>query len=195
MAVIQILHDHLHFSKVSARWVPKKLTREHKQNRLTNSIELLDRYEMDPKGFERRIVTGDECWVYLYDPETKRNSMEWRKVKEGPPRKFKQQRTTGKVLGCFFWDCEGLIYREYLQPEETVTDLRYAQQLRILHTAVIENRCGERWFLDQCCCTKIRALTHPNLQSLLPNAPALKSCSTPPTRPTWPPQTFTYLIN
>ena len=89
-SVIPILHDHLHFSKVSARWVLKMLTREHKQNRLTNSIERLDRYELDPYGFERKIITDDECFVYLYNPETKQNSMEWRKVKEGPPRKFKQ---------------------------------------------------------------------------------------------------------
>jgi hypothetical protein len=39
---------------------------------------LLDRYNNKGKEeFLSRIVTGDETWVHQYEPESKRQSMEW----------------------------------------------------------------------------------------------------------------------
>ncbi len=68
----------------------------------------------------------DETWLYFYDPESKKELMEWRFPGEPPPRKFKVQKSAGKVMGIFFWDCDGLMYANYLEKGITVTGAYYA---------------------------------------------------------------------
>jgi len=34
------------------------------------------------------VVTGDETWAYQYDPETKRQSAQWRTANSSLPKKF-----------------------------------------------------------------------------------------------------------
>jgi len=142
-SVEEILHQILGYNKISARWVPRMLSRDHKQNRVNSCRLMLDLYNEDPDGFERRIITGDECWIHHYDPECKRDSMEWRRPGEGPPRKFKQTKSAGKILGCFFWDCQGILLAEYLPVGHTVTGVRYAEQLGRLRQAVVQKRRGK----------------------------------------------------
>jgi len=65
-----ILTEKLKMHRVAAKFVPRLLTEEQKQNRVTVSQELLDRsntYE----NFLKNVITGDETWVYGYDVETK----------------------------------------------------------------------------------------------------------------------------
>jgi hypothetical protein len=67
--VHEIIHNHLGFHEVCARWVPKQLTEEHKRNRLTICRSLLNRYRQEGDAFLRRIMTGDETWIHHYAPE------------------------------------------------------------------------------------------------------------------------------
>ena len=49
------------------------------------------------------IVTGDETWVYQYDPKTKQQSAVWVIPDENPPVKFKRNRSASKqMIACFF---------------------------------------------------------------------------------------------
>ncbi|UYV78609.1 hypothetical protein LAZ67_16002137 [Cordylochernes scorpioides] len=64
--------------KVSARWVPKKLTEEHKIKRVESATEFLCRYEEEGEEYLDSIVTGDETWAHHYTPETKNQSKQWR---------------------------------------------------------------------------------------------------------------------
>ena len=66
-----ILVDVLGFRKVSARWVPPKLTTQQKRLREEISEGHLDTYASDIVRFLRRYVTMDEVWAYHYDPGTK----------------------------------------------------------------------------------------------------------------------------
>jgi len=54
-----ILTDALRMNKVSARWVPRMLTPEQKQNRVHVSEEVLERYRHDPAKFISQFVTRD----------------------------------------------------------------------------------------------------------------------------------------
>src|SRR5436190_20561182 len=63
--------------KLSARWVPRLLTLEHKRNRMTTSKHCLDMFKRNPKEFLRRFVTVDETWIHHYTPETKEQSKQW----------------------------------------------------------------------------------------------------------------------
>ncbi|GFR62975.1 histone-lysine N-methyltransferase SETMAR [Elysia marginata] len=58
-SVETILHDHLNLNKVSARWVPRLLTTDQKQEKV-NCCKHLLRQEANEAFFFRRIVTMDE---------------------------------------------------------------------------------------------------------------------------------------
>ena len=66
-----ILHDDLCLSKRSARWVPKALHPNQLNLRSELSTTISLKIEADEDRFFDRIITGDETWVYQYDPETK----------------------------------------------------------------------------------------------------------------------------
>ena len=101
--VYAIVREKLHFSKVSCRWVPKMLTDDHKMQRLMASRASLRRYKKGD-AFLSRIVTTDETWVFHYEPESKRRSMEWKHVSSPVKKKFKSQKSLRKVMLTVFWD-------------------------------------------------------------------------------------------
>ena len=71
VSAYQIIHDELRFHKLSARWVPRELTAEHKRKRVEICQRLPDRYNNEGEEVLSRIVTGDETWVHHYEPESK----------------------------------------------------------------------------------------------------------------------------
>ena len=73
----EILTTNLRMKKVSARWVPRMLTPEQKQFRVQISQQLLQRFRADPDDFLSRLVTQDETWIHHFDPESKRQSLQW----------------------------------------------------------------------------------------------------------------------
>ena len=67
------------------------------------------------------IVTGDETWVYQYDPETKQQSVVWVFPDENPPVKFKRNRSASKqMIACFFAKL-GHVVTMPLEDRKTVT--------------------------------------------------------------------------
>ncbi len=130
-------------SKVSARWVPKLLTQEQQQKRAESSLDLLQRYQNDTENFLRRIVTGDEVWVYHYDPESKQESMAWVEKGTPGPVKARTRQAAGKIVASIFWDCEGPILVEYLEHKETINGQYYADQIARLHQALRYKRRGK----------------------------------------------------
>jgi len=63
--------------RVSAKFVPRVLTVEQNQKRLSISLELRDRAASD-SSFLGSVIMGDETWVYGYDPETRVQSSQWK---------------------------------------------------------------------------------------------------------------------
>jgi hypothetical protein len=56
--------------RASAKLVPQLLTQDQTEHRATECHKLLQRAENDAT-FLPSIITGDESWVYGYNPETK----------------------------------------------------------------------------------------------------------------------------
>ena len=71
-SVYTIIHEHLGMSKVSARWIPRNLNMQDRQQRVESSQELLEVYNANPEDFHTRLVTGDETWLHHWDPDTKK---------------------------------------------------------------------------------------------------------------------------
>jgi len=84
--VHEIVTTELQMQKVCAKLVPKVLTNEQKENRVSISRELLDHVRGDP-DFLEQVINGDETWVFEYVPETKRQSSEWHTTKSPRPKK------------------------------------------------------------------------------------------------------------
>jgi len=103
--VIRIIHEHLHVKKVSAIWVPILLSSVQKEHRLTCCQKILELCHVNQKEVLESIVTGDETMVLYYDPLLKRESLEWRKPVEAPPRKAKVTQSAKKIMATIFWDC------------------------------------------------------------------------------------------
>ena len=62
--------------RVSAKFVPRLLTDDQKENHVEISQEVLANANGN-ENFLKNIITGDETWVYGYDVETKMQSSQW----------------------------------------------------------------------------------------------------------------------
>jgi len=103
-----ILHDVLEMKKLLARWVPRLLTVDQKQQRVDNSTAGLALLQRNRADFFRRFVTIDETWIHYHTPESNRQSAEWLKSHERRPKQPKDQRSAGKVMASVFWDAHNL---------------------------------------------------------------------------------------
>ncbi|UYV80132.1 hypothetical protein LAZ67_18001789 [Cordylochernes scorpioides] len=86
----------------------------------------------------------DETWVYGYDPETKRQSAEWRGQGEPRPKKSRILKSRNKVLLVAFLDNKGIVHHEYLPAGQTVINEMYLSILRRLREAIRKKR-PEKW--------------------------------------------------
>ena len=68
--VSQILIEDLGMSRVIAKFLPRVLTEDQKNFRVEIVKDNLESINKDPKLL-KRVITGDETWVYGYDPETR----------------------------------------------------------------------------------------------------------------------------
>jgi histone-lysine N-methyltransferase SETMAR len=138
-----MIHDVLQYHKVSTRWVPKQLIPELKERRVDVCEILLRRYEAEEDGFLHCIVTGDECWVHYFQPETKRASKEWRHSSLPKPKKFRTTRSASKLMLTLFWDYKGPILQHYMPRGLTINSKSYCDLLQNhLKPAVRSKRRG-----------------------------------------------------
>ena len=56
--------------KLCAKFVPKNLTIEQKDNQKDVFLHLLERIQRD-RDFLKNVITGDGTWIFEYDPEKK----------------------------------------------------------------------------------------------------------------------------
>ena len=49
------------------------------------------------------IITGDEIWIYQYDPKMKRQFSVWILLGENPPTKVNRSKSAGKKMACSFF--------------------------------------------------------------------------------------------
>jgi len=128
MAII----DTLGYSKVCTRWVPQNLTAEHRRQRKAICSELLEHFDAEGEAFLSRIVTGDETWAYHYEPETKRQSVEWHHPQSPRKKKFKTTPSAGKVMITVFRDIDVVILVDVMARGETVNLDVYIKPLQKL---------------------------------------------------------------
>jgi hypothetical protein len=94
---------------VCARFVPHSLTLDQKHQRAALSVEFVEMID-DDRNVLKTIVTGDESWCFMYDPETKRHSATWLSSKKPKAQKVRIQKSRVKtMLTAFFYAKVSLI--------------------------------------------------------------------------------------
>ncbi|KAK3766063.1 hypothetical protein RRG08_002300 [Elysia crispata] len=103
----------------------------------------LRRFQTEQNDFLGRIITGDETWVYSWDPETKRQSAEWRDFDEPRPEKVRRKQGALKVMHMIFFDMNGVILRWPVPIGTTINAQYYKKVLQDkLRPAIRKKRPG-----------------------------------------------------
>ena len=96
---------------VYSRWVPQLWTTDQKLPRFVMSEGNWAMFEADSDHLvesfhfveiQFRVSTQDECWIYHFEPETKRQSIEWKCSISPALKKAKGVLSTEKEIACVF---------------------------------------------------------------------------------------------
>ena len=96
-SVRRILREELNMRKVCAKMVPKLLSDEQKERRKELCLDLLHRTENEP-DLLNSIITCDETWVFTYNLETKRQSVQWESTSSPRQKKARVSRSKFKAM-------------------------------------------------------------------------------------------------
>ncbi|KAJ4450467.1 hypothetical protein ANN_01892, partial [Periplaneta americana] len=105
-SVQSILHNDLKMQRVCEHAVPRSLTDEQREERQLVSGDLIDQ---DPTLLHR-VITGDKTWCFLCDPQPKRQFSMWKSPSSPRQKRFRADRSKGKVMLEVFFDIQGLVH-------------------------------------------------------------------------------------
>jgi len=69
--------------------------------------------------FMSKIVTGDETWRLQYDPESKRQSLQWTQQTSPRPKKAHVSKSQMKTLIITFFDIKFIVHFEFILQGQT----------------------------------------------------------------------------
>jgi len=90
------------------------------------------------------VITGDECWVKGYDPETKQMSSQWTTSSSPRLKKVWQVKSNIKTMLIAFFDIDRLAHHEFVPTGQMVNKEFYITVLQRLCDAVRRHR-PEKW--------------------------------------------------
>ncbi|XP_023727372.1 histone-lysine N-methyltransferase SETMAR-like [Cryptotermes secundus] len=111
------------------RWVLRQVTDEHKLKNVLSFRAFMTCYHAEGEEFLVHTFMGDETWVHYYEPESKRQSMEWQHTSSPSKKKFKLVPSARKLMLTLFWDMDGPTLEYYQEKGQSVNSLRYSTML------------------------------------------------------------------
>lgn len=124
-SIHSILHEHLEVRKLCARWIPHLLKDDQKKARVKWCKEMIDRFRKGASNAVYNIVTGDESWIYSYEPERKSQSAVWVFQDEENPTKVVRSRSVAKKMVACFFSKNGHVATVALENQKTVNSAWY----------------------------------------------------------------------
>ena len=138
-SVQRILKHDLKLVKKCCSFVPHELTDVQRRRRL-DICNFWTRLIAHTPRILRWVVTCDESWIYVYDPEMRQQSKVWLRQGEPRPLKARREMATAKVMIITFFDARGMIYFEYVQRPQTVNQAVFRGIFQRFHDAY-QRRC------------------------------------------------------
>ena len=111
--VWKIITKDLQMRNICAKMVTRLLNDRQKEHSVQVCPDILKRLENEPELLSK-VVTGDESWIFEYDPLTKRQSPKWKSALSPRPKKARLFKSKIKVMLIVFFDVHGIIYLEFL---------------------------------------------------------------------------------
>ena len=87
----------------------------------------LNASKMTKKKFLKHVRTGDETWIFEYNPDTKRQSSEWHRSNSPRPKKAKMSKSKIKTMLICFFDSQGVVHKEFRPQGQTVHKQYYRE--------------------------------------------------------------------
>lgn len=137
-----ILPQDLDLKKKVPKFVPRMLTADQKCIQMDICCENLQNAQ-DPL-FLWTVVTGDESWFSILEPEQKQQSLQWVHKTDRRPKKALRSHQAKKTMMEVFFDDQGVIHLEFIPPKMTVTAKVYCGILARLREA-IRRKCLVLW--------------------------------------------------
>ena len=123
--------------KICAKLIPRLLNEGQKERRGQVYQDILEQLEIEP-NLLKRIVTGDESWIFEYDPLTKWQSLERKSALSPRPKKARVFQVQNQGDADCIFDVHGIVHAEFLPQGQTINQHVYKNILRRLMRSVRE---------------------------------------------------------
>lgn len=168
------------------RMEPHNLTEAQAKRRVDICNELL-KNPLDDR-FWKRIVTCDEKWVFLYNPDKRK---QWVLHDQEAIPVVQQSRFDHKVMICVWWNFEGILHFELIPNGRTINADLYSQQLDTVYEvlksrySVLVNRKGVLYQHDNAPAHRARSI-----KAKLDELPGVEVLPHPPYSPDLAPSDY-----
>lgn len=122
-----IIHDQLNMRKICSRWVPHVLTEANRDARMAFCRDMKQRFADGRSDELNFVITGDETWLYCYDPLTRRQSRAWVARGERAPVVPRRAAYTKKVMVAVFFGVDGIKLTVPLERNATINAEWYSE--------------------------------------------------------------------
>ncbi|PNF29350.1 hypothetical protein B7P43_G07837 [Cryptotermes secundus] len=120
--------------------VDRRITEE--MNRMGLSLQHLLRYVEEGEDLLNTIITGDESWVHIYEPDSNCASMHWKYPTSlsGSTKNFKVTSSAGKFMLAAFCDSQGVLSVHFQNRGENMNFASYREVLLKMRDAIRRKR-------------------------------------------------------
>ena len=109
--------------------MPHLLTDEQKQSRVRFASQVIEKYyKCDPRRLEE-IVTGDETWIYHFQPDSKTKNKVWVSSEGDRPVIVRRCKTSNRMLCAIFFDSKGPVLQIPVPKGSSVTGRFYRESV------------------------------------------------------------------
>ena len=115
--------------KICVHWVLHLLTDEQKQCGVRLASQVIEKYDKcDPCHLEE-IVTGDETWIYHFQPDSKAENKVWVSSEGDRPVIVRRCKTSNHMLYAIFFDSKGPVLQIPVPKGSSVTGKFYRESI------------------------------------------------------------------
>ena len=120
-SVLKILRERLGLRKICTRWEPHLLTDEQKQSRTRLASQVIEKYDKCDLCHLEEIVTGDETWIYHFQPDSKAKNKVWVSSEGDRPVIAHRCKTSNRMLYAILFDSKGPVLQIPVPKGSSVT--------------------------------------------------------------------------
>ena len=134
-SVLKILCERLGLHKICVCWVPHLLTDKQKQSWVRLASQVIEKYDKcDPSHLEG-IVTGDETWIYHFQPNSKAKNKVWVSSEGDRPVIARCCKTSNRMLYAIFFDSKGPVLQIPVPKGSSVTG-KFTEKVFLLNLLI-----------------------------------------------------------